>query len=91
MLIFQFAPIFLDIGLTLSVFFVYYDYYFALIVIFLVVAYVVVTGCIQAWRNTIVKIMNDKDNNFNQKVTDSLLNFETVKYFNAEDHEYRRY
>ncbi len=35
--------------------------------------------------------MNEADNDFNQKATDALLNFETVKYFNAEEHEEMRY
>lgn len=83
LLLFQFAPIFLDIGLTLSVFFTYYTYYFGLIVIALMTSYVLVTVVIQNWRNKIFIVMNTKDNSFNQKVTDSLLNFETVKYFNA--------
>lgn len=35
--------------------------------------------------------MNEKDNEFNQKAVDALINFETVKYFNAENHEINRY
>ena len=91
MLLFQFVPIFLDLGLTMAVLLAYYDYYFALIAGGLVVVYVIITGWIQAWRNRIFTEVNNRDNSYNQKVTDSLLNFETVKYFNAEGHEERRF
>lgn len=90
-LLFQFAPIFLDIGLALAVFFYYFKFYIGLITIVLMVTYVLATVLIQNWRNRIFVVLNNRDNSFNQKVTDSLLNFETVKYFNAEEHEERRF
>ena len=90
-LLFQFAPIFLDIGLALAVFFHYFKFYIVLITIVLMVTYVLATVLIQNWRNRIFVVLNNRDNSFNQKVTDSLLNFETVKYFNAEEHEERRF
>jgi ABC-type transport system involved in Fe-S cluster assembly fused permease/ATPase subunit len=43
------------------------------------------------WRAKYFKDMNKKDSQYVQKATDSLLNFETVKYFNAEDHEQKRF
>lgn len=80
------APVFVEIGITAGILFITFKYYFGLVVLLTVGTYVVATFLIQEWRNTLFKKMNIKDNNFNQKATDSLLNFETVKYFNAERH-----
>ena len=65
MLLFQFVPIFLDLGLTMAVLLAYYDYYFALIAGGLVVVYVIITGWIQAWRNRIFTEVNNRDNSYN--------------------------
>jgi len=48
---------------------------------------VTITYIITEWRASKFKSMMKADQNYNQKATDSLLNFETVKYFNAEKHE----
>ena len=48
------------------------------------------TYFMQEWRNSLFRAMKVKDNIFNQHASDSLLNYETVKYFNAERHEQRR-
>jgi ATP-binding cassette, subfamily B, heavy metal transporter len=56
-----------------------------------VVAYVVFTAVVTEWRVKIRKVMNDQDKDANQKAIDSLLNFETVKYFGAEIREAGRY
>ena len=80
------APVFVEIGITAGILVLPFKYYFGLVVLLTVGTYVVATFLIQEWRNTLFKKMNIKDNNFNQKATDSLLNFETVKYFNAERH-----
>jgi ATP-binding cassette subfamily B protein len=53
--------------------------------------YIVVTFVMTEWRAKYFKAMTQKDAAYVQKATDSLLNFETVKYFNAEDHEQRRF
>jgi len=53
--------------------------------------YVLVTFTVTEWRAKYFKAMTQKDAAYVQKATDSLLNFETVKYFNAEDHEQRRF
>lgn len=52
-----------------------------------VALYIFLTVTITEWRAKYFKTLAIKDTEYNQKATDSLLNFETVKYFNAEKHE----
>jgi len=63
----------------------------ALSTIVMVVAYSWFTLVITRWRITVRREMNQSDTDANTKAVDSLLNFETVKYFNNEKHETRRY
>jgi ABC-type transport system involved in Fe-S cluster assembly fused permease/ATPase subunit len=56
-----------------------------------VIIYVSTTVVITEWRAKYFKLMATKDTEYVQKATDSLLNFETVKYFNAEEHEEKRF
>ena len=56
-----------------------------------IVTYVGFTAVVTEWRVKIRKVMNDQDKDANQKAIDSLLNFETVKYFGAETRESARY
>ena len=53
--------------------------------------YFFITYIVTEKRLNIKKKKKNSDNNYNQKATDSLLNFETVKYFNAEKHEEERF
>lgn len=53
--------------------------------------YITVTFVVTEWRAKYFKAMTQADAAYVQKATDSLLNFETVKYFNAEDHEQKRF
>ena len=53
--------------------------------------YIYMTYAITEWRAKGFKAMTMADQNYNQKAKDSLLNFETVKYFNAEKHEEQRF
>ena len=68
-----------------------YTFYFFLVTLVSVLMYFVATFLITEWRAKQFAIMTEKDQNYNQKATDSLLNFETVKYFNAERHERHRF
>ncbi|HEY8256001.1 MAG TPA: ABC transporter ATP-binding protein/permease, partial [Rhizomicrobium sp.] len=63
----------------------------ALSTIVMVIAYTWFTFAITRWRITFRREMNQSDTDANTKAVDSLLNFETVKYFNNEKHETRRY
>ena len=61
------------------------------VVIVTITLYVTFTFKVTEWRVKIRREMNDQDTDANQKAIDSLLNFETVKYFNAETREADRY
>jgi len=61
------------------------------IVLITIVLYIWFTFSVTEWRVKVRKEMNDKDTDANQKAIDSLLNFETVKYFGAEEREALRY
>ena len=64
-----------------------FPWYFFLVILISIVVYLADTFLVTEWRAQFFKNQNIKDQNYNQKATDSLLNFETVKYFNAEKHE----
>ena len=68
-----------------------YDIWFAAITLCALVIYIVFTVVVTEWRSHFRKTMNDMDSKANQKAIDSLLNFETVKYFGNEDFEASRY
>jgi ATP-binding cassette subfamily B protein len=69
----------------------FYDARYVSVIALAVIAYVWFTFVVTEWRVKIRKEMNDQDNDANQKAIDSLLNFETVKYFGAESREANRY
>jgi ATP-binding cassette subfamily B protein len=68
-----------------------YDIWFALITLCALVFYIVFTVVVTEWRTHFRKTMNEMDSKANQKAIDSLLNFETVKYFGNEAFEADRY
>ena len=67
------------------------DWMIALVTLAMVVAYTWFTFAVTRWRITFRRDMNQSDTDANTKAVDSLLNFETVKYFNNEGHEARRF
>ena len=76
--------------ISVILFFVF-DVWYLVVVLATITTYTWFTFAVTEWRVKIRKIMNDKDTDANQKAIDSLLNFETVKYFAAEDREAERY
>ncbi|MBU3641580.1 MULTISPECIES: ABC transporter ATP-binding protein/permease [unclassified Polynucleobacter] len=68
-----------------------YDIWFAAITFIALVLYIIFTVMVTEWRTHYRRTMNDMDSKANQKAIDSLLNFETVKYFGNEAFEARRY
>lgn len=74
----------------MGVFLFAFRYYFAIIGLLTIIGYMCATYFMQEWRNSLFRAMKVKDNIFNQHASDSLLNYETVKYFNAERHEQLR-
>ena len=83
---FQVAPIFLEVGLVCAYLFSQYEWYFAVITAAVIVTYIGFTVPFTEWRNKFRREMTVADDAFNQKATDSLLNFETIKLFCAEPH-----
>lgn len=90
-LLFNIGPTFLQLGIVGASFAVVYDWRFALIAVAIVVAYVAFTVTTTEWRLKFRREMNKRDTEAAGKAVDSLLNYETVKYFSAERFETDRY
>lgn len=89
--LFSILPTLLEISLVAGILFAKFDWVFAAITLAVLVIYIVLTITITEWRTKIRREMNELDSQANTKAIDSLLNFETVKYFGNEDFETRRY
>ncbi len=68
-----------------------YDWRFSVVTLVVIVAYIVFSIMLSEWRIAFVRRMNDADTDANAKAIDSLINYETVKYFGNEEHEARRF
>ena len=90
-LLFNIGPTFLQLGIVGVAFATVYDWRFALVAIVIVITYVAFTIITTEWRLKFRRDMNRKDNEAAAKAVDSLLNYETVKYFSAEGFETARY
>ncbi len=90
-LLFSIAPLFLELLLVAGIMFFLFDVWYLVVVAVTIVLYVWFTLRVTEWRLEIRKRMNERDTDANQKAIDSLLNFETVKYFGAEAREAGRY
>jgi ATP-binding cassette subfamily B protein len=89
--VFNILPTIVEILLVCGVLWSLYDIWFALVTLGTVVIYVIYTIAVTQWRLRIRRVMNDADTEASSKAVDSLLNYETVKYFGNEEHEARRY
>jgi ATP-binding cassette, subfamily B, heavy metal transporter len=89
--LYSILPTLVEIGLVLGILFVKYDIGFVLITLTSLLAYVVFTVKVSNWRIDIRRQVNESDSAANTRAVDSLLNYETVKYFNNEAWEARRY
>src|SRR5215468_5049234 len=87
----QLVPTIVELALIFGVLLWQFDWRYALAVAIMVVAYMGFTYVATEWRIEIRRKMNDSDTEANTKAIDSLLNYETVKYFGAEEREARRY
>ena len=85
------VPTLVEFVLYLGVFLFEFDWRYALIVSLTVIAYMWFTTIASNWRIAIRRKMNESDTDANTKAIDSLLNYETVKYFGAEQREQARY
>jgi len=90
-LLFSMGPLFLELLMVSVIFFFLFDVWYLVVVVVTIALYTWFTFAITELRVRIRKEMNDQDTDANQKAIDSLLNFETVKYFGAEQWEARRY
>ena len=90
-LLFNILPTLLEIGLVAAILFVKYDPWFAIITFVTLVVYIVFTLFITEWRMVYRRTMNDMDSKANTRAIDSLINYETVKYFGNEQFEAKRY
>jgi ATP-binding cassette, subfamily B, heavy metal transporter len=90
-LLFSIGPLILELSMVSGIFAYVFGWQYAAVVIVTITLYVWFTFKVTEWRVKLRREMNDQDTDANQKAIDSLLNFETVKYFNAEVREADRY
>ena len=90
-LLFNIAPTLLELFLVSVYFKISFGWGMVIATLIMVVSYIVYTTLITNWRNKLREEMNELDTQTVAKSVDSLLNYETVKYFNAEKRETRRY
>ncbi len=90
-MLFSVGPLVLELALTGIILAVVFDINYLIVLAVTIAIYVWFTFKVTEWRVKIRKEMNDQDTDANQKAVDSLLNFETVKYFGAEGREALRY
>ena len=88
---FNIFPTLLEIILVCLILLNLFSWYFSIITFFVILFYITFTFIVTEWRVQIRKKMNDADNIRGQKSIDSLLNYETVKYFNNENFESSNY
>ena len=90
-MLFSIGPLILELSMVAVLFALLFGIWYMVAVVVTIALYVIYTFRITEWRVQIRRQMNDQDTDANQKAIDSLLNFETVKYFGAERREASRY
>ena len=89
--LFSILPTLVEISLVLGYLSLQYDIWFSVITITALSIYILFTVLVTEWRTNFRRTMNDLDSKANVRAIDSLLNYETVKYFGNEEYEARRY
>ena len=89
--LYSIIPTLIEVTLVLSVLAVKFDVWFAGITLIALVFYITFTVTVTNWRTQFRKTMNELDSMASSRAIDSLLNYETVKYFNNEEFEAKRY
>jgi ATP-binding cassette subfamily B protein len=89
--LFSILPTLVEISLVLGYLSLQYDIWFSVITIIALSVYILFTVLVTEWRTHFRRTMNDLDSKANVRAIDSLLNYETVKYFGNEEYEARRY
>lgn len=90
-MVFNILPTLFEIGLVTLILLINYDVWFALITLASVSVYIAFSLLVTEWRMRFRRTMNELDSKANTRAIDSLLNYETVKYFGNEAYEARRY
>ena len=90
-MLFSIGPLIVQLIMVSIIFAVVFGWQYTAVVVVTIGLYVAYTFRVTEWRVQIRREMNDHDTDANQKAIDSLLNYETVKYFNAESREVKRY
>ncbi|KPZ66205.1 putative multidrug export ATP-binding/permease protein [Pseudoalteromonas sp. P1-16-1b] len=90
-LMFNIVPTLFEIMTVAIIFGSLFSIWFALITLLAVAIYIFFTVTVTQWRNRFIRESNAADNQSNTRAIDSLLNYETVKYFNNEQHEAKTY
>ena len=89
--LYSIIPTLIEVTLVLTLLAVKFDVWFAWITIVALVFYITFTITVTEWRSKFRKKMNEMDSTAHSRAIDSLLNYETVKYFNNEEFETQRY
>ena len=89
--LYSIIPTLIELLMVLGYFFFVYNLWFEVITLIALTSYVVFTIVVTEWRTNFRRQMNDLDSKANQRAVDSLINFETVKYFGNEQYEAVRY
>lgn len=87
----QLVPVIIEVALIITVLLYLFDWRYVVVLVTMVTAYMTYTIKATEWRIAIRSAMNESDTDANAKAIDSLLNYETVKYFGAEARETARY
>ncbi|MGH1454225.1 MAG: ABCB family ABC transporter ATP-binding protein/permease [Paracoccaceae bacterium] len=90
-MIFSIGPLVLELLMVAGIFFFAFGLSYVAVIVVVIAVYVWFTFKVTEWRVQLRREMNDQDTDANQKAIDSMLNFETVKYFGAEGREAERY
>ncbi len=89
--LFSIIPVILEFSLVAVVLLTRFDWVFAAVTFGAVIIYLVFTFFVSEWRMNIRRLANELDSQTNTRAVDSLLNYETVKYFNNEEYEAGKY
>jgi ATP-binding cassette subfamily B protein len=89
--LYSIVPTLIEVAMVLTLLAVKFDIWFAWITLIALVFYITFTVLVTEWRTEFRKVMNDLDSKAHSRAIDSLLNYETVKYFNNEEFEAHRY
>ena len=89
--LYSIVPTLIEVAMVLTLLAVKFDVWFAWITLIALAFYITFTVLVTEWRTEFRKVMNELDSKAHSRAIDSLLNYETVKYFNNEEFEARRY